>query len=273
MSQVDRYAVFGNPIAHSKSPEIHRAFAQQVGHEISYEKQCVDVGKFSEAAEKFFSDGGRGLNVTVPFKQDAYAFADALSDRAQSAGAVNTLAMQKDGRILGDNTDGIGLVNDIESHLGWEIRGANVLVLGAGGAVRGILKPLLEKSPCCVAIANRTLAKAEQLAAAFSDFGDVQAKGFDALAGEQFDLIINGTAASLSAEVPPISPSCVKKSSCVYDMVYGTEPTSFMRWAKDNGAANMSDGLGMLVGQAAESFFIWRDIRVQVEPVINLLRK
>ncbi len=273
MSKPDHYAVFGNPIAHSKSPDIHRAFAEQVQHDIVYEKQCVDKDKFESAAREFFDQGGRGLNITVPFKEDAFEFADVLSDRARAAGAVNTLAIQEDGRVLGDNTDGVGLVNDIEQRLAWPIENAKILVLGAGGAVRGVLKPILEKSPAKLVVANRTLVKAEKLAELFTPYGEVKAKGFDALEGENFDIVINGTAASLSADVPPVPPSCIREDSCIYDMVYGAEPTSFMRWAQAQGAEKISDGLGMLVGQAAESFYIWRGVRVASDPVIAMLRQ
>ncbi len=272
MSTVDRYAVCGNPITHSKSPQIHQAFAKEVGHSISYEKRLIALGSFHESAQNFFDGGGKGLNITVPFKEDAFAFADQLSERAKAAGAVNTLVKQSDGSILGENTDGYGLVSDITKRLGWQIKGASVLILGAGGAVRGILLPLLGELPKSITIANRTESKAQSLADLFESEGNVQACGFDGIGSECFDIIINGTSASLTSEVPNISESCVGRCTEVYDMVYGAEPTAFMEWALDNGAQKVSDGIGMLVGQAAESFQIWRGISPSIDPVIQLLR-
>lgn len=272
MSTVDRYAVCGNPITHSKSPQIHQAFAKEVGHSISYAKRLIELGSFHESARDFFDGGGKGLNITVPFKEDAFAFADQLSERAKAAGAVNTLVKQPDGFILGENTDGYGLVSDITKRLGWQIKGASVLVLGAGGAVRGILLPLLGELPEKVTVANRTESKAQILASLFAGKGNIQACGFDGIGRESFDIIINGTSASLSAEVPKISESCVGKSTQGYDMVYGSEPTAFMEWALHNGAQKVSDGIGMLVGQAAESFQLWRGISPSIDPVIQMLR-
>ncbi len=272
MSTLDRYAVCGNPIAHSKSPQIHQAFAREVGHVISYEKRLIEFGSFQESARDFFDNGGKGLNITVPFKEDAFAFADQLSARAKAAGAVNTLAKQADGSVLGDNTDGLGLVSDIKKRLGWQIKGASVLVLGAGGAVRGILLPLLGEMPAKITIANRTESKAQLLASLFAGEGNIKACGFDGIGSESFDIIINGTSASLNSEVPNISESCVGRNTQGYDMVYGVEPTAFMSWAIDNGAEKVSDGIGMLVGQAAESFQIWRGISPSIDPVIQLLR-
>lgn len=275
MSTVDRYAVCGNPITHSKSPQIHQAFAKQVGHEIEYEKRLIELGHFAADASTFFDQGGCGLNITVPFKEDAFAFADQLSERAKAAGAVNTLAKQADGSILGDNTDGYGLVSDIKQRLGWQLAGASILVLGAGGAVRGVLLPLLGETPLSITIANRTVSKAQGLAEMFAENGNINACGFDELGPEstaRFDIIINGTSASLSGELPPIGQACVQANTKVYDMVYGAEPTAFMRWASELGAKDVSDGLGMLVGQAAESFLIWRGAKASIDPVIQLLR-
>lgn len=268
----DIYAVFGNPIAHSQSPLIHRHFAEQTGQDMAYSKQLVEEDRFTEAAEAFFADGGLGLNVTVPFKQDAYAFAARLAPRARRAGAVNTLVRQDDDTILGDNTDGIGMVNDM-GNLGWELAGRRLLVLGAGGAVRGVLQPLLECEPAQVVIANRTPHKAEQLAKGFQDLGRVSASSFESLAGESFDVVINGTSASLAGELPPLSEDLLAPGAACYDMMYGAEPTVFLQWAEARGAAKTADGLGMLVGQAAESFYLWRQIRPEVVPVITLLRR
>jgi len=269
----DKYAVFGNPIDHSKSPEIHRQFAEETGQALSYEKQLVDPQGFEAAADAFFAGGGKGLNITVPFKQDAYAYVARTTSRARRAGAVNTLSKEADGTILGDTTDGVGLVTDIKHNLGWQIRHKKVLILGAGGAVRGVLEPLLEEQPQHIIIANRTVDKALQLAKGFAEFGYLLGCGFDMLDEQQFDVIINGTSASLQGELPPL-PECLINadgSTVCYDMLYGAEPTPFMQWASERGA-KVSDGLGMLVGQAAESFALWRGVRPQTAPVISSLR-
>lgn len=269
----DKYAVFGNPIDHSKSPDIHRQFAEQTGQAMSYEKQLVDPQGFEAAADAFFAGGGKGLNITVPFKQDAYSYVARTSPRARRAGAVNTLSLEADGTILGDTTDGVGLVSDIKHNLGWQIRHKKVLILGAGGAVRGVLEPLLEEQPQHIIIANRTVDKALQLAKGFAEFGYLLGCGFDMLDEQQFDVIINGTSASLQGELPPL-PECLINadgSTVCYDMLYGAEPTPFMQWAAERGA-KVSDGLGMLVGQAAESFALWRGVRPETAPVIRSLR-
>ncbi|HEY8940451.1 MAG TPA: shikimate dehydrogenase [Cellvibrio sp.] len=268
----DLYAVFGNPIGHSKSPVIHRQFAEQTGQDMHYTKQLVNEGEFEKAAQDFFAQGGKGLNITVPFKLQAFEFAQKLTPRAERAGAVNTLALLGDGTILGDNTDGIGMVHDMHN-LGWEIEGKRVLILGAGGAVRGILQPLLEEHPGRVTIANRTLSKAEELAKNFLDLGDIQAKAFEQLHSDNFDIVINGTSASLQGELPPLPEKLLAANACCYDMMYGAEPTIFLQWAKLHGAAHIADGLGMLIGQAAEAFYLWRQIRPEVVPVITSLRR
>ena len=269
----DKYAVFGNPIDHSKSPDIHRQFAEQTGQALSYEKQLVDPQGFEAAADAFFAGGGKGLNITVPFKQDAYSYVARTSPRARRAGAVNTLSLEADGTILGDTTDGVGLVSDIKHNLGWQIRHKKVLILGAGGAVRGVLEPLLEEQPQHIIIANRTVDKALQLAKGFAEFGYLLGCGFDMLDEQQFDVIINGTSASLQGELPPLPDSLINAdgSTVCYDMLYGAEPTPFMQWAAERGA-KVSDGLGMLVGQAAESFALWRGVRPETAPVIRSLR-
>lgn len=268
----DLYAVFGNPINHSKSPAIHRQFAEQTSQDMHYTKQLVNEGEFEKAAQEFFAQGGKGLNVTVPFKLDAFDYAQNRTPRAERAGAVNTLALLSDGSILGDNTDGIGMIHDMHN-LGWEIQGKRVLILGAGGAVRGILQPLLEENPARVTIANRTPSKAEELAKNFLDLGDIKAKSFEQLAGDVFDIVINGTSASLQGELPPLPQNLLAQNACCYDMMYGSEPTIFLQWAKDNGAAQVADGLGMLIGQAAEAFYLWRRIRPEVVPVITGMRR
>jgi shikimate dehydrogenase len=269
----DKYAVFGNPIAHSKSPDIHRQFAEQTGQDLSYSKQLVAEDGFEAAANEFFANGGKGLNITVPFKQDAYAYVARTTPRAHRAGAVNTLTLEADGTILGDTTDGVGLVGDIVHNLGWEIRHKKVLILGAGGAVRGVLEPLLEQQPQHVVIANRTVDKALQLAKGFAEFGYLLGCGFDMLGEQQFDLVINGTSASLQGDLPPLPDSLIDPDAgtACYDMLYGAEPTPFMQWAAERGAL-VSDGLGMLVGQAAESFALWRGVRPETAAVIADIR-
>lgn len=266
----DQYAVVGNPIAHSLSPQIHRAFAAQTGEDIRYDKLLAEKDGFADFARLFFASGGRGLNITVPFKLDAYGFADALTERARAAGAVNTLKKRDDGSLLGDNTDGAGLVADLRDNLGWSIGGRKVLLLGAGGAARGALLPLLDEKPQLLHVANRTFAKAEQLVAEFSARGPMSAGGLELFPGD-FDLIINASSASLGGELPPLPDSVVGPGCCAYDMVYGAEPTAFMAWASARGA-EVADGLGMLVGQAAESFYLWRGVRPEVAPVLAGLR-
>lgn len=268
---MDRYAVFGNPVAHSKSPQIHRLFAEQTGQQLQYERQQVEVGEFADAVAAFFAAGGRGLNITLPFKLEALQVADVLTDRARVAGAVNTLALQQ-GRLLGDNTDGAGLVNDIRDVLGWHIRGRRLLILGSGGAVRGVLQPLLAQRPAELVIANRTLDRAKQLAVEFRGQGPVDACSFGDLTGRQFDLVINGTSASLTGDLPPLPDNLLADGACCYDMMYADRATVFMRWASQHGASRCADGLGMLVGQAAESFYLWRGVRPRVQPVLNALR-
>ncbi len=270
----DQYAVFGNPIEHSLSPDIHAAFARQTGEPVDYQRQLVPVGEFAESVKRFFDAGGRGLNVTLPFKLEAYRMAERLTPRAERAGAVNTLYCE-DGVLVGDNTDGVGLVNDIKANLGWEIARSTVLVLGAGGAVRGVMLPLLQEKPAQVIIANRTLAKAEQLVEQFAREAvkqkvELHALGFDKL-HHPFDIVINGTSASISKELPPLQARVVEGASC-YDMMYSARPTTFLAWAADHGASATADGLGMLVEQAAEAFFAWRAVRPQTQPVIADLR-
>ncbi|MET0378850.1 MAG: shikimate dehydrogenase [Spongiibacteraceae bacterium] len=272
MTEADRYAVLGNPIKHSRSPQIHAAFAAQTGQVMTYRAQLVELGHFAEVAQAFFSGGGRGLNITVPFKLDAFRFAHELSGRARRAGAVNTLALQGDGSIYGDNTDGVGMVRDIHDNLGWEIGGRRVLVLGAGGGVRGILEPLLRRHPNLLVIANRSVDKAQQLAREFGDLGEVRASSFEALTGSQYDLVINGTSASLAGELPPLPEQLLADNCCCYDMMYGAEPSPFMRWAAGQMAWAVADGLGMLVEQAAESFCIWRGVRPETRSVIESIR-
>lgn len=268
----DLYAVFGNPITHSKSPLIHRQFADQFNQDMQYTKQLVETDGFRDAADAFFTTGGKGLNVTVPFKLDACEFAHRLTERATRAGAVNTLAKLADGTILGDNTDGIGMVHDMRN-LGWGISGKRILILGAGGAVRGVLQPLIECSPKSITIANRTLTKAQELADNFHDIAELEALAYPDLTGRNFDIVINGTSASLSGDLPPLPNTLLAEGACCYDMMYSAEPTVFLQWARDRGAKHLADGLGMLVGQAAEAFYLWRQLRPEVIPVITSIRR
>ena len=268
----DRYAVMGNPIAHSKSPAIHAEFAQQTGQNLSYTAELVEIGQLAQAIIDFQKDNGKGLNITVPFKQDAYQLATELSDRAQRAGAVNTLLLYDAENIFGDTTDGVGLVRDLSQNHDIHLNALNILILGAGGAVRGVIEPILQQIPRRLLIANRTVEKAELLAKDFADLGTISACGFAQLAGEKFDLIINGTSASLSGELPPLPDHILHDQATVYDMMYSAQPTPFMQWGKQQGAARCLDGLGMLVEQAAESFYIWRKIRPDTAPVIDKIR-
>ncbi len=267
---VDRYAVMGHPVAHSKSPLIHAAFARQTSQKLVYTAIEVPLDGFSRAVADFAAAGGKGLNITLPFKQEAWALAKQRAERAERAGAVNTLIIAPQG-LRGDNTDGVGLVRDLTANHGIELARRRILVLGAGGAVRGVLEPLLEQHPSVLVIANRTQARAQALAELFGDLGPVRARGFAELKGQHFDLVINGTAASLAGEVPPIPAEVVQDAAC-YDMMYGREPTAFLRWAAQHGAGQCMDGLGMLVEQAAESFYLWRGVRPRTQPVIETLR-
>jgi shikimate dehydrogenase len=266
----DRYVVIGNPIAHSKSPAIHARFAQQTGERISYERLLAPLDDFAGSVQQFIAAGGRGANVTVPFKLEAFKLATELSARAQAAGAVNTLKFEH-GRIYGDNTDGVGLVRDIVHNAGVALAGKRVLLLGAGGAARGVILPVLAEEPAQLVIANRTVARAVELAAAFTaEDGQLAASSFADLDGH-FDIVINATSASLSSEVPALPPALIGAHSFVYDMMYGAQPTVFMQMAAGQGAT-VRDGLGMLVEQAAESFFIWRGVHPETAPVYDWLR-
>jgi shikimate dehydrogenase len=269
----DRYAVIGNPIAHSKSPLIHAVFARLTLQDMTYEAILAPLDGFAATVRAFIAAGGRGMNVTVPFKLEACALADTRSPRAEAAKAVNTLIFSPAG-IHGDNTDGLGLVADLTRNLGFQLAGKRVLLLGAGGAARGVMLPLLAERPAALTLANRTAGKAQQLLAEFSPHADgcaMDAGGFDGLAGRQFDLVINATAASLADEAPPLPDGLYAPDSLAYDMVYGRE-TPFLTAARTQGAARLADGLGMLVEQAAASFFLWRGVRPDTAPVLALLR-
>ena len=267
----DRYAVVGNPVHHSLSPRIHTAFAKQTGQDIEYGTLLAPIGGFRAVVERFRTEGGRGLNVTVPFKLDAFALATALTERAQSAGAVNTLKF--DGReALGDNTDGAGLIADI-ARLGISLGGKRILLMGAGGAARGVALPLLEQKPALLAIANRTVQKAVALADHWASRGAIRGGAYQDFAGERFDLVINATSASLHGDVPPLPDSAFASATLAYDMVYGDRATPFLAAAKSCGVAHLADGLGMLIAQAAESFYLWRGVRPDTMPVIEMFRR
>lgn len=271
--QPDAYGVIGNPVSHSLSPTIHRSFADQTGQSISYEAYQLPIDNFDAALFELIQQGLRGVNVTVPFKQQAWKICDQLSERAQQAGAVNTLSFLPDGDIAGDNTDGVGLIRDLTDNLDVLIKHRQVLILGAGGAVRGVLGPILSLSPASLVIANRSPDKAEKLAEDFAESGIATACAFDDLGRQKFDLIINGTAAGLNNEVPAIPDEVLGVNSVCYDMMYNIEKaTAFVEWAYSRGASRAYDGLGMLVEQAAESFSIWRNILPETDEVRLSLR-
>lgn len=268
-----RYAVVGNPVSHSLSPQIHQAFAQQMEISLSYEAIEFPEDGFVTGVRDLQQQGFQGLNVTVPFKLQAWQLCDKKSPRAEDSGAVNTLIFLPDGNIAGDNTDGVGLTRDLVNNHRALIKRRKVLVLGAGGAVRGVLPSLLALSPEILTVANRTLEKAEQLARDFHDIGDINTYAYEELGREKFDLIINGTSAGLTQEVPPVPDTVLGVNSTCYDMMYNTnQNTAFVEWAINRGASSSIDGLGMLVEQAAESFFIWHGMRVDTAEVITMLR-
>jgi len=272
MTPSDHYAVFGHPISHSKSPRIHQLFARQLNDDIVYTAQDVRPECFEVAIRTFRAGGGKGLNCTVPLKEEAFRRADELSDRARLSGAVNTL-MWRDEHLFGDNTDGVGLLRDLTLNLGLSLEDRRILILGAGGAARGILGPILEQRPGEVVIANRTLSRARELARRFTSFGTITAVGFDQLEAKPFDLILNATAAGLKGEIPPLPDGLVARGGCCYDLMYGDQPTPFVRWGRAQGAKLSTDGLGMLVEQAAEAYLIWRGKRPDTRPIIALLRQ
>jgi shikimate dehydrogenase len=271
MNAIDQYAVFGHPINHSKSPRIHTLFAQQTRQELSYSAQDVPATLFDKAVADFFKQGGKGLNCTVPLKELAWQRADSLSTRAQFSKAVNTLALQEDGSILGDNTDGIGLVTDLTINHAISLLDSRILILGAGGASRGIIGPLMEKSPAHITIANRTVEKAITLSREFAQLGEITGCSYNDIKNSEFDLILNATSASLTGELPPLAENLLAKNGNCYDLAYGNQPTAFVKWGLAHGAVKSLDGLGMLVEQAAEAFFIWRGVQPETERVIALL--
>ncbi|WP_018403249.1 shikimate dehydrogenase [Marinobacter gelidimuriae] len=269
----DLYAVIGHPISHSKSPRIHSLFASQTGEALEYTAIQAPLDGFENTVTEFFARGGKGLNVTVPFKEAAWQMAGRHSARALKAGAANTL-YQDNGVLVADNTDGAGLVQDLLHNHQVALNGTRVLILGAGGAVRGVLVPLLLEQPHTLVIANRTPAKAQNLAALFADVAGITwlgSEAYDSIAGD-FDVIINGTSASLQGDLPPLSATLLGADTVIYDMMYSATNTTFNQWALDNGAKRVYDGLGMLVEQAAEAFEVWRGVRPQTAPVIASLR-
>lgn len=269
---MSHYAVLGKPVAHSKSPAIHRQFAAQTGEPVDYEAIEVEPEDFVRFVGEFFVGGGAGLNITLPHKEAAFALADQHSPRARLAGAVNTLYI-RDGKLCGENTDGPGLVRDISHNHGFSLAGKDILMLGAGGAARGALAALVEQAPASITLLNRTRSRAEAIAADFADAMAIATGDFTDLdTAARYDLIINATALSLSQELPPLVADWLRPGACCYDMMYADTDTVFVRWAKQHGAVLALDGLGMLVEQAAESFHIWRGIRPDTAPVIAHLR-
>jgi len=271
--KIDDYAVMGNPISHSKSPSIHTLFAEQTQQSILYTAIHVDLGGFKQAVGNFAAAGGKGLNITVPFKQEAWDLVTERSERAERAGAVNTIKIMDDGVLFGDNTDGVGLVNDLTVNHSIELKNKNILLMGAGGAARGVLIPLLKQKPSSLFVANRTPDRAKDLATDFSDAGNISGGGYEAIADLKFDVVINATAASLQGELPPLPDTLLNDSASCYDMMYAAKPTPFMLWANEHNATKVLDGLGMLVEQAAESFNIWRGVKPETKIVIEKLRK
>lgn len=265
------FVVIGNPINHSKSPHIHQLFAEQTGIPHPYDRLCAPVDGFAASVAEFLAAGGGGANVTLPFKQQAFDLADELTERAALAGAVNTLKKLDDGRLLGDNTDGIGLVSDLQRQR-LIAPGDRILLIGAGGAVRGVILPLLSAG-CSITLVNRTHAKAQELAQLFAQYGDVRALARDELAGAEFELVINGTSSGVSGAVPDLPSALVNGATRCYDMFYQVGDTPFLRWCRQQGASQMADGLGMLVGQAAHSFMLWHGAMPDTAPVIDQLRQ
>jgi len=271
---MDSYAVFGNPISHSLSPRIHQRFAEQCGQMMSYQAILAPLNGFAENLNAFFKQGGQGCNITVPFKQEAYQLCSALSPRAERARAVNTLIRQASNNLLGDNTDGAGLLRDLTQNLKLKLSAQHILLLGAGGAARGVLEPLLSQHPAELVIANRTVDKAQQLAEDFAGLGNLRTCGFaDLTSSAPFNLIINATSASLAGELPPLPDGLLHPQGAAYDMLYSQTPTVFQQWATTQDAAVNADGLGMLIEQAAEAFLLWRGIRPNSRAVLKELRQ
>lgn len=271
VSFVSNYAVFGNPVKHSKSPQIHSLFARQTGITLAYQAIEVPLNNFNEYVSLFATQKGKGLNITVPFKENAYSLCDVLTQRAEDCGSVNTIWFD-DNRVHGDTTDGQGLINDLTTNHEINLNNKSILVLGAGGSVKAILEPLLIQKPEKIIIANRTLSRAEALVEKFSMLGNIEARSYSKLVDQSFDLVINGTSLSLQGELPPLPETLFNSNACSYDLMYSTEPTIFMQWSTKQGASKVLDGLGMLVEQAAEAFNIWHGVMPETATVIKVLR-
>ena len=269
---MDKYAVFGNPINHSKSPKIHQAFAKELNQAIEYSAILAPIDGFKESIASFVKAGGKGANVTVPFKEEAFALVDELTERAKTAGAVNTIKVNSDGKLVGDNTDGIGLVSDILNNQ-FEISDKRVLLIGAGGAARGAILPILQQQPAKLTIINRTIEKAIKLRQEFASYGEIETCGFEEEPTGSYDIVINSTSVSITGDVPPISERFVEQCELAYDMFYSQQDTSFNLWVKSvNPQAVTLDGSGMLVGQAAEAFHVWRGVKPSIQAVIEQLK-
>lgn len=267
-----KYAVIGNPIKHSKSPQIHSAFAQQEGVQIDYQRILADENNFLSTVNQFRAEGGLGLNITLPFKVMAYQKCQTLNEYAEAAQSVNTISFDKHDNWIGANTDGLGLLRDLTDNLKFEIKNKKILILGAGGSTRGILLPLLQHHPAKLVITNRNIDKAKSLVAMFSDQGKLFVCAYSDLGNEVFDLVINATSASINGDLPPVPGTVVASHSFCYDLYYSDADTAFMQWAKNLGVKSTSDGLGMLVEQAAESYYLWRNFRPETKRVYNLIR-
>jgi shikimate dehydrogenase len=269
----DKYAVIGNPISHSKSPQIHSLFAEQTGEDINYTAIEVPLDKLAESLQQLRDVLQlRGINITVPFKEQAWQLVDDKTERAERAGAINTLVFKEDSSLFGDNTDGVGLCRDLTVNHGIELADKRILLLGAGGAARGVITPLMEYKPAELMIANRTASKAEQLAEQFADLGQIRGGGFTDIE-PGYDVVINATAASLHGEVPPLPDDLLNSHASCYDMMYSNTDTAFISWAKQHHASQAIDGLGMLVEQAAEAFYVWRGVRPQTSSTISQIRQ
>ncbi len=272
-SSISNYAVFGNPVNHSKSPQIHSLFAKQKGIKLNYQAIEVPVENFSDFVISFANQKGKGLNITVPFKENAFSLCTILTQRAEVSGSVNTIWFDEQSNIYGDTTDGKGLINDLKINYGLDIKNKSVLILGAGGSVKAILEPLCEENPDRIIIANRTVSRAEDLSRSFSNKGNIKACSYDDIPSSSYDLIINGTSLSLNGQLPSISASTINNNTYCYDLMYSDTETVFMKWANEQGALKVMDGLGMLVEQAAEAFFIWHGVMPDTASVIKSLRK
>lgn len=268
----DHYAVIGNPISHSKSPLIHSEFAKQTKQDLDYIAREIPLDDLIGGLKQLQDEGFKGINITVPFKEQAWQIVSNKSEHASRAGAINTILFNDDGTFYGDNTDGIGLCRDLVDNHQITLQGKRILLLGAGGAARGVIEPLLSHQPAELVIANRTAEKAQQLAELYTDFGTISGGGYDALS-TSFDVIINATSASLQGKVPPLPDTILNDNASCYDMMYSNTDTAFITWAKAHGAAKTVDGLGMLAEQAAEAFRLWRGVKPETKAIINLIRK